>query len=497
MSCLIYRRLFARTSSLSVGCAICIVSGVDLLTGILKVRLEMFDSKKPKDQAGGWGKVLGTDESVDQDYDTYDDPHVLGLDDDYDVEDISDSNNMSQSEAEGETVVFSYTVGKSQLDKPPLPPSEDLPDGFWEAVDGEASSAAQQRKQKSSHFRQLFIPTLVDLKAVGAATFCFVLTLLVYKQFFAVPTGSVDIASSPEGARIFLNGEDTGFKTPHQFHRIPVGETMTFSLAKMGYKSRAENQDVIIEDTSPLNLFFQMYAVQTVRINTKPEGAFLKIDGEAFVGATPMIIRELPIGQVSILEIEAEGYIPQRVPFEVSADVDEVSFELDKAVDLVVLTQPPGAEVKINDTIIGQTPLYEHKIAVNKSITVAIKKIGYEAVSHQFRVRADQQLEFTLNRLSLAKLPLSKDDRLQLRQAQRKVADAKRQLRMANNRVRRSENTLKRVEANPKVSVSALINAKQQFTQAQENLSEKDTALQEAVYQLDDLSERLASALGD
>ena len=448
----------------------------------------MYEPKKSVGQSGGWGKVLGADVVSDEEQD-----QALGTPEEnsYSSIDILD-DSVDESEPDEETIVFSYTVGKSQQNNIPPVPSEELPDGFWRAVDDEAQNFSQPTK--STSYASLLMPTFVDLKAVAAGVLFFVITLFVYKFFFG-QVASVDVASSPEGALIFINNESTGHKTPHQFTGLKLGETFEFSLKMPGYKTRDSMHEVQIEDTSPQNIFFELFQVRDVVIKTNPEGAFVKLDGEELEGKTPIFLKDLPVAKVSILEIEAEGYIPKRVPFEVLADTQEFVAELAKAVDLNVVTDPPGAVVKVDDVVIGQTPLYDYKLPIDKLVKLDIKKIGYAPISHEFQIRSHQQLQFSLNRLSLAKIPLSREDRMLVRQAQRQVSEAKRQLRIAQNWVRRAESQLKRVEANPKASVSALIDAKQKAKQSQAHRDEQQRLLDETVYRLDDLTERLTNAL--
>ena len=47
--------------------------------------------------------------------------------------------------------------------------------------------------------------------------------------------GTIQVDSSPRGARIFLNGDDTAKKTPAVLSEVPVGAELKVELMRKGY----------------------------------------------------------------------------------------------------------------------------------------------------------------------------------------------------------------------------------------------------------------------
>ena len=460
----------------------------------------MFERKRSTGQSAGWDELLGSDVSSEpSELETlmYQGSADLELpdDDNFPQLSMSDDSRMPEPDSEGETVVFNYA---SFQGRPPsvssISPADELPDGFWRAVDGEAQNI-EVSVNKTIRKKTSISLKAIDTRAIWAALFFFLLTLGIYKLFFSVDLGVVDVASEPEGATILVDGRDSGFKTPHRFSDLRLGQNLAFSLELPGHKTREALQEVAIEEGSSHSLFFQLYPVKSVMLKTQPGGASIKLDGQAQMGVTPLQLMNLPVGQVSILEIEAHGYLPKRVPIEILSDVEELEYKLEKAIELVVVTEPQGAEVRVNEESIGHTPIYDYKVAADKLINVSIKRTGYVPVEKKIRTRSHKHIELRLQRLSLSKIPLSKEDRAIVRHAERDVSKAKKQLHTAKLWARKAEAKLRRVEANPKASVSALINAKQQMTQAYTHRDEQQRVLQESLDRLDDLSERLTQAL--
>jgi hypothetical protein len=48
--------------------------------------------------------------------------------------------------------------------------------------------------------------------------------------------GSIQVDSSPRGARVFLQGKDTGLTTPAKVASVPVGADLEIGLVKNGFQ---------------------------------------------------------------------------------------------------------------------------------------------------------------------------------------------------------------------------------------------------------------------
>lgn len=147
----------------------------------------------------------------------------------------------------------------------------------------------------------------------------------------------------------------------------------------------------------------------SVTIDSAPEqGATVVVFGEE-AGVTPLILKDLPPGQLEVI-LKKERY--KRTAETLILRPGEHSnyvIQLQPLVGYVTFeTEPPGAEVFINDNKIGETPIIKHPVEIgNIHYKIALK--NYYPVEDSLEIKEDFQypikyilkpLEGTLNVLS-------------------------------------------------------------------------------------------------
>jgi hypothetical protein len=85
-----------------------------------------------------------------------------------------------------------------------------------------------------------------------------------------VTAGSIDVKSSPAGARVFLDGADTGNITPYVIGGVDVGEH-TVKLTLIGYKNEEGTVAVAAGEASHVNLALEEAVPATLTL--QPGGA--------------------------------------------------------------------------------------------------------------------------------------------------------------------------------------------------------------------------------
>jgi serine/threonine protein kinase len=103
----------------------------------------------------------------------------------------------------------------------------------------------------------------------------------------AVPggTGGLDVTANVDGARIIIDGHDTGEVTPHDFANVSAGPH-TVTLIKDGYGTAVRQFSVPPGATAPANLQLPVPVGELV-LTTVPAGADVTIDGKNF-GKSPV-----------------------------------------------------------------------------------------------------------------------------------------------------------------------------------------------------------------
>lgn len=168
------------------------------------------------------------------------------------------------------------------------------------------------------------------------------------------------VISKPEGAKVIIDGESVGL-TPLNGHRIAKGYHQIL-LAKPGYDTLDVSEQILSDSKMIDKALVKTQVKQSLLyVYTHPEGATVRIDTTK-VGASPVIRYATPQGKHS-LSIEMEGYEPFTLDTIVGSQpcIVDVNLKLKEVMPalLSIGTDPMDAEVYLNDSLIGKTPLLE------------------------------------------------------------------------------------------------------------------------------------------
>ena len=135
-------------------------------------------------------------------------------------------------------------------------------------------------------------------------------------------------------------------------------------------------------------------ATGAYKISSYPSGAAIYING-THVGVTPKTLQNLSAGE-HVLKIEKEGYalIKGKIIIE-TGKTKSYNGKLKPAYNLIVNTTPSGAEVYVDNTLIGSTPV-KYPIEKRKKVMVVIKKAGYKTWQKNISMDKDQYFKMNL-----------------------------------------------------------------------------------------------------
>lgn len=165
--------------------------------------------------------------------------------------------------------------------------------------------------------------------------------------------GKVEIKTAPPKAVVYIDGVKLDKVTPVVIEK-PPGE---YELKIVKDQYYVDRRPVIVQDDTTseveVNLIPQ---VGKLVITSEPSEAKVYID-DKFVGITPLT-HDKPVGKYKLV-LKKEGFRDHVGEAVLVADeVLEINVTLkEKTGILDILTNPPGAEVHINDVYYGETPL--------------------------------------------------------------------------------------------------------------------------------------------
>ncbi len=202
------------------------------------------------------------------------------------------------------------------------------------------------------------------------------------------PGASLRVETEPSGAVVVLNG-DRQKRSPARFAGVPVGKHLVV-VTRDGYREGRRTVTLVPDQQAVVE--FDLEPVEGLAlIRTTPPGAEVFID-EVFQGTSPLVLPQLPLGSHRV-RLTREGYIEKEVELDVE-DRTPVGIDVALTSDsarLTVRSQPEGADVLINGSARGQTPLTLERLASGES-RIQVELPGYYAYEERTVLRAGQDV---------------------------------------------------------------------------------------------------------
>ena len=181
--------------------------------------------------------------------------------------------------------------------------------------------------------------------------------------------GFILIKSVPEEAEVFINGKNTGEKTPYQA-QLNVGlYQLTLKLPEQNYHDYNVSFEIVKDRTTVLEAELEPN-FGNVYIDSNPRGARIIING-VHIGETPITITGLRSGE-HIVELEIDNYNPLKQTFivedEKTTDLSLDLFAGFGTIGIVVMPRDAGiyinGEHKTNGFYSGQLSSGTHDIQI-------------------------------------------------------------------------------------------------------------------------------------
>ncbi|MCX8095738.1 MAG: PEGA domain-containing protein [Caldisericia bacterium] len=168
---------------------------------------------------------------------------------------------------------------------------------------------------------------------------------------------SLMIKSQPEGLNIYIDGKDTGFKTPYQFNNLNAKNY----LIEVKYKDKTKKEEVLLSNGDSKEIFFDFEEINlvTLKIETEPEGARIFIDDKDTNFLTPHIFSDISIG-THIIKLKLDGYEDYILSINITEN-KEIKVNLNKLSEnlglLKIKSEPSNCNIYINNELKGKSPM--------------------------------------------------------------------------------------------------------------------------------------------
>lgn len=215
---------------------------------------------------------------------------------------------------------------------------------------------------------------------------------------------TLHVDSSPQGAAIYLGGQNTGKVTPATLSDLRVKRSYTIKLVKPNYDSWSKK--VYIADKTPQTIKATLKeagetppppqrGTGTIKVNSRPSGAAVFIGGVQ-KGTTPFT-GEAPAGSISVLVTKGDSRYSAKVNVTAGQVTDLGTVALAGAFGSVYITStPPGASVTLDGQGLGKTPITIKRVRMEGSHTISLTLSGYQAWSSSFAMENQSNKNFNV-----------------------------------------------------------------------------------------------------
>ena len=190
--------------------------------------------------------------------------------------------------------------------------------------------------------------------------------------------GTISVASTPQGADIYLNDENIGRQTNAVITDVFPG-IHYIRLEMPGYKTWEQIFEVREGQITHVSHSMERAAGDAFTITTKPRGAQIFIDGN-FEGYSNVVLYSLPAGQHTVL-LTLDNYSDYQKTVMISEDMSQSlshTFEtIPTTGEIIFESNPSNAEIYLNGEYIGDTRK-TLKETQPGTYEVLIKKAGYD-----------------------------------------------------------------------------------------------------------------------
>ncbi len=208
----------------------------------------------------------------------------------------------------------------------------------------------------------------------------------------------------------FIKGLDEGFADLDKNGIITASEIASYILPRVTSESKGQQTPqygILVGDRGGEFVFIPRMRVSMLEVKSEPEGADIYINGEK-LGKTPLEVDVYEFGKYKV-ELKLDGYFDYMGEVEVSEDYHDLNVKLEKAGFLEVVSTPTGADVILNDKLVGKTPLSIPKIKKDKYV-IKLALADYQDYSQEIdlisvdRAKVEVKLEKMRSKVNLVGL---------------------------------------------------------------------------------------------
>jgi AAA+ ATPase superfamily predicted ATPase len=280
---------------------------------------------------------------------------------------------------------------------------------FWEV----ASEIDSDDEEPAEGFRRPVKPSRRVIAAIGISVFVVLAITIPMVLRWVTPTSgtgaaiamdstSVHVSTEPPTALVWLDEAAVG-RTP--FDGVVAVGVKELLIEHDGYHSIRDTLELVKGE--PYRGSFTLDSLTGgVDVTSAPSGALIWLNAIETAHRTPHVFPALAVGVSHMVELRLPGYSRVRRSLQVALD-STVAWHHDfvrATHPLTVASDPSGAEVYLDDTMVGRTPVGLQAVTAGVHV-LELRLAGYQTARNRIEVPApDGLIERTLTKLPLGVL---------------------------------------------------------------------------------------------
>ncbi|NQU66924.1 MAG: PEGA domain-containing protein, partial [Candidatus Marinimicrobia bacterium] len=208
--------------------------------------------------------------------------------------------------------------------------------------------------------------------------------------------GNLRITSTPSGAEVKIDSEPRGL-TPFVLDELPSGK---YNLSLLLDLYQTIEKTILIEDGKTNDMDIRLEArFALLSVTGLPAGADIHANGE-LIGSIPLQKYRIPEGMVE-LKIAADKYHTHTEFLNIrrGQPVNQTVSLKRHTGKLIVITEPPGAEIFLDDRSVGESPKILDEIPIGNH-SILVDHPDYLEDYKEFNLTLDEKEEFRFKLLT-------------------------------------------------------------------------------------------------
>lgn len=123
-----------------------------------------------------------------------------------------------------------------------------------------------------------------------------------------IPVGSIKVASTPPGAKIFIDGKDSGKISPATLEDLPLSQTYSLKLELDKHRPIEERVTVYSIEPMEFNKKLEEILYAPIKVGSNPAGARIYLNSNDTGLSTPATLPDQEVGKRYTIRLARQGY---------------------------------------------------------------------------------------------------------------------------------------------------------------------------------------------